>query len=55
MENSNLRNALFSNYVSCPKRARIIKGTMITMLQQLPTLLIATFKLAEKEIYLIDK
>ena len=47
----NSRAALFSNYVSCPKRVRMIKGSMMMALQKLPTLLMATFKLAEREMF----
>ena len=51
LKKSNSRAALFSNYVSCPKKLWIVKGTMITMLQKLTTLLIATFKPAEREVF----
>ena len=47
----NSRAALFSNSVSCPKRVRMIKGNMMMALQKLPTLLMATFKLAEREMF----
>ena len=47
----NSRAALFSNYVSCPKKLWIVRGTMITMLQKLTTLLIATFKPAERQVF----
>ena len=47
----NSRAALFSNSVSCPKRVRMIKGSMMMALQKLPTLLMATFKLAERGMF----
>ena len=48
IQNSNSGAAQFSNYVSCPKRLLMIKGTIIMMLQKLATLLMATFKPAER-------